>query len=233
MEPFDLFNTAPSRSMRDRVAQHARALLVWIGARRILVAVSVAVAAALGGWWLLHAPEPAVERGLPYASGPAVASGATPPTTEALVPASSAPTAGSVVVHVAGAVRLPGLVELPAGERVDDAVRAAGGALSDADLDALNLAAVLADGQRVYVPRVGEVVTGAVAPDASGPALRINLNTASAEDFDTLPGVGPSLARAVVAYRSVHGPFRRVEDLLSVPGIGRSKLAQFQPLVTV
>lgn len=233
MQPFDLFNQAPQQSTRDRLVRHVRALLVWVGARRILVAVSVVVAAALGGWWLLHAPAPAVERSLPYSSGPGASAVPSSPTTDVpAVPASSSP-ASSVVVHVAGAVRLPGLVRLPGGQRVDDAVRAAGGALSDADLDALNLAAVLMDGQRVYVPRVGEVVSSAVAPDASGPALRINLNTAPAEDFDTLPGVGPSLARAIVAYRAAHGPFRRVDDLLSVPGIGRSKLAQFQSLVTV
>ena len=72
-----------------------------------------------------------------------------------------------------------------------------------------------------------------MAPDSSGPTLRVNLNTGSAEDFDRLPGVGPSLARGIVAFRAAHGPFRRIEDLLSVPGIGTSKLAQFQPLVTV
>jgi competence protein ComEA len=141
-----------------------------------------------------------------------------------------------IFVHVAGAVRHPGLYELPDGSRVNDAVRAAGGPAKDADLDALNLAAKVKDGDKVLVPAKG-AGPDAQVPTAGGPAAGasavINLNTATLDQLETLPGVGPATAQKIIAYRSDHGGFRSVDDLLNVPGIGPRKLDQIRPHVTV
>ena len=235
MEPLEMFRRAPEPSGRDRLVRYLSGLLAWAGARRVVVAVAVVLGAALGGWWLLHAPPPAVEQALPYTPRTSVVPGEPlAPSTAVAVPPAGGSGPSVLVVHVAGAVALPGLVRLMSGSRVDDAVRAAGGALAGADVNALNLAAFLADGTRVYVPRLGEVVAPGVPADGgSGPALRLDLNTATVEQLDTLPGVGPSLARVIVAHRESLGPFRKVDDLLRVAGIGPSKLQQFRSLVRV
>jgi competence protein ComEA len=139
-----------------------------------------------------------------------------------------------VVVDVAGAVQRSGVFRLPAGSRVTDAVRAAGGLGTTADADAVNLAAVLADGQRVYIPRGGEApppegpVVGSTAP--TGP---VNLNTATIDQLDRLPGVGPTTAAAIIAHRQQFGPFGSVDDLSAVKGIGPAKIAALRGLVTV
>ncbi len=149
-----------------------------------------------------------------------------------------------VVVHVAGAVVSPGLVRLPGGGRVADAVERAGGARADADLDRLNLAAPLADGSRVFVPVVGqpEPAVAASAVSAGGgaagggsaiPTVPVDLNTATVEQLDALPGVGPSTAQAIVAYRDEHGRFATVEELEEVRGIGPAKLDGLRGLVSV
>lgn len=150
-----------------------------------------------------------------------------------------------VLVHVAGAVGRPGLVAVPNGARVADAITAAGGPRPDADLDRLNLAAKLADGQRVAVPVRGaaplEPVPGA---DPGNPAPRsaggtgissgpVNVNTASQAELEALPGIGPSLARAIIAEREKRGGFRSVDDLRAVRGIGERRLADLRPLVSV
>lgn len=149
---------------------------------------------------------------------------------------------GEVVVHVAGAVARPGLYRLPGGARVADALEVAGGAASDADVDRVNLAAPVVDGERVYVPRRGEVTAepmpaggsagaaGAGAPERPPPAP-VDLNTATVEQLEALPGVGPSIARAIVEHRTRHGRFRSVDDLLDVRGIGESKLNALRPRV--
>lgn len=157
--------------------------------------------------------------------------GGKPPAPPPLSVASTAGTSaasGSITVHLAGAVRRPGLVEVAIGARVADAVAAAGGAAADADLDALNLAAPLADGQQVVVPRRG--AGAAAAPAGDG---RVRLNQASAEELQTLPGVGPVTAAQIIAHRDQHGPFTAVEDLLDVPGIGEGKLAALRDAVVV
>jgi len=150
----------------------------------------------------------------------------------------------SVTVHVAGAVVRPGVVELPSGSRVIDAVEAAGGARADADLDRLNLAALLTDGQRVAVARAGEpppaLDEGATGgPSGGAPAVGgaaggpVNLNTATQQQLEGLPGVGPVLAQAILRERDRRGGFRRVEDLRGVRGIGEKRFADLRPLVTV
>ena len=166
---------------------------------------------------------------------------------------------GRVTVHVAGAVRRPGVYRLPAGARVDDALRRAGGATPRAALDAVNLAAKLEDGRQVLVPvrapvpAAGPVAGGGAeavggggaAPgggavgragasgSAGGPPVPVNLNTATLEQLDTLDGVGPGIAQRILDYREQHGGFRRVEELGEVPGIGDKRLAALTPLVTV
>lgn len=129
-----------------------------------------------------------------------------------------APAPTTISVHVSGEVTRAGLVSVPAGSRVADALSAAGGATRSADLSAVNLAAPVRDGERVVVPRTGE------APDSGGADSGVDLNMATASELEALPGVGPVLASRIVAHRDDHGFFEAVEDLLDVPGIGEAKL---------
>jgi len=155
----------------------------------------------------------------------------------------TAPTQSGLFVHVAGHVRRPGVYELPVGSRVIDAVDAAGGALGDAMLDALNLARALTDGEQVIVSSRAELEksggsaalgSAAALPNAPGnPAGKVNLNTADVSALDTLPGVGPSTAQKIVAEREANGPFASVEDLGRVSGIGPKRLEQLKDLVCV
>jgi competence protein ComEA len=133
----------------------------------------------------------------------------------------------SITVHVAGAVRSPGLVTLRAGDRVAHAVAAAGGALAVADLSVLNLAATVGDGDQVTVPVKGEQPTASASSGARDDGL-VDVNHASVADLEFLPGVGPVLAQRIFDYRKEHGPFATVEDLLDVPGIGEGKLASLR-----
>ena len=231
MDPDDVIrsNRPPSAVavLRERVI----GWLVWMGWRRIVVGIAVSAASATGAWWLLRGSPPPVERSLPYTSAVA-ANAAGTGTGAGAVPTSSVGDPAIAVVHVAGAVVRSGLVRVPADARVADAIEAAGGVVAGADPDAVNLAARVVDGARIYVPRLGEVVgsgavTGSPVP-ADGP---VDINTADAAAFDSLPGIGPTLARAIVAHRDAHGPFRSVDSLLDVPGIGPAKLEQFRPLV--
>jgi competence protein ComEA len=134
------------------------------------------------------------------------------------------------LVHVAGAVRSPGVYRLRDGERIQDAVRRAGGPRPGADLNAINLAAKVADGQQVVVPRRGTAgaasAGGAAAGEPGGPPQApVSLNTATAEQLDTLDGVGPATASKILEYRRQHGGFRSIEDLGEIPGIGPKRLA--------
>ncbi len=150
------------------------------------------------------------------------------------------PTPGLLRVHVTGAVLAPGVYELPAGSIVLDAITAAGGPLAEADQNALNLARLLRDGEQVLVPRqptAGTPVEGqALSAPAATPATPsgpLNLNTATAAELETLPGIGPALAQNIVDYRAEHGPFAAIEDVLEVPGIGEGKFEAIRDLVTV
>jgi len=135
---------------------------------------------------------------------------------------------GVITIHVAGAVRVPGLVEVYRESRVADAIAAAGGALPHADLRGVNLAAPLSDGQQLVVPSFDE--GGSAAATADG---RVRVNVAGVEELQRLPGVGPVLAERIVAHREAHGPFAAVEDLLDVSGIGEGKLAALREAVLV
>ena len=133
-----------------------------------------------------------------------------------------------LVVDVAGAVRHPGLYRLEQGTRIADAVAIAGGATARADIELVNLAAPLADGEQVVVPKRGAApASGATA----SPTAPLDLNTASLEQLDGLPGIGPTTAQKILDYRQAHGAFHSLEDLDAVPGIGPSRLAQLKGLV--
>ena len=206
-------------------------------------AVVVAVALAAGLLWFWAGVN---HGGVPPASA---APGQSPPEGPPPVPAS--PVAGgataansALAVHVAGAVARPGLYHFPPGSRVADAVARAGGKLPRGDLDRLNLAARLVDGQKVLVTRRGEPTPpdggagGAPAavggdPTDSGPAEPIDLNAADLAALDSLPGIGPATARAILEERSRRGGFRSTRDLLRVPGIGEGRFARLKDRVRV
>ena len=140
-------------------------------------------------------------------------------------------------MHVAGAVNAPGVYQLATGSRVIDAVQVAGGFAVDANPDAVNLAALLADSERIYVPALGElmapVVTAGNGVGTASEVWPININSATAERLVDLPGVGPATAAAIIAYRDQHGPFASVDQLADVRGIGPAKLDAIRALVTV
>jgi competence protein ComEA len=192
-------------------------------------------------------------RGRPAHIAPPATSGVRSAAEAADVPegsavAATAPPAGArpavsgevVLVHVAGAVRRPGLYELAAGARVADAIRAAGGAARRADLDALNLAEQLVDAQKVDVPRRGEqsATTAPTAPPtaAGSPAVDgplVNINTADQAALEAIPDVGPVTAAAILEYRAQIGSFTSIDQLLDVSGIGPVTLENMRPYVTL
>jgi len=143
-------------------------------------------------------------------------------------------TAAMLVVHVSGAVNRPNVYNLAAGSRAIAALEAAGGPLADADLAALNLARVLTDGEQLHIPRRGEVGSATVAPGPQTPNnTRININTASQNELETLPGIGPTRALAIIAYRRQHGAFATPEDLMKVSGIGTKTFEGLKELIRV
>lgn len=195
------------------------------------LALLVAVAIAVVGYtaWLgrpravAEAPT-IVATGMPLPETSAAATAAPSPPTEPAAPAAE------VVVHVTGLVARPGLVRLPVGSRVADAIDAAGGLTRPRAGDSVNLARVLTDGEQVVVGGDAPGPGSAAAP--STPAV-LDLNTSTAEQLDALPGVGPVLAGRIVAWRAANGPFRSVEELGEVAGIGESILGQVRALVRV
>jgi competence protein ComEA len=144
------------------------------------------------------------------------------------------PAPALIRVHVSGAVRQPDVYELPPGSIVKDAVEAAGGPTGDANLDGVNLAVELRDQQQVYVPRRGE--TNPMVPAVGGGGAAggpININTATAAELETLPGIGPKTAQTIVEYREANGPFETIEDIMDVPGIGEGTFEKIKGSITV
>jgi len=156
-----------------------------------------------------------------------------PETLEIVAPEPTlAPTAAPLIVHVSGAVLRPGVYSLPAGARWEAAIAAAGGLTDDAQVDVLNLAAPVADGQRVHIPAIGETPPTDLAPAAaaeSGAVVRINHATAA--QLEALPCVGPAIAQRIIDYREVNGPLQSLAALDQVKGIGPACLAELEPLV--
>lgn len=201
-------------SLRDRLSALSRAELAGL---------ALVVAVTLGGaglWYVRSLPRPVEVR-----------------TTEAPVPsgapAHASPEPTILIVDVAGWVRRPGVYEFHEGDRVIDAIEAAGGARRGASLASLNLAMPLVDGTQVLVPRT--VAGGASGAVASGSASmgKVNINTATASELEALPGVGEVIAQRIVDYRTANGPFGSVDELIDVSGIGESTLASMRELVTV
>jgi competence protein ComEA len=151
------------------------------------------------------------------------------------------PTPLPIKIDISGAVAQPGLYELPAGSRVQDAILAAGGLLPEADTSALNLAAPLEDGTRIYIPSQRPTAPPAapksstVPPDAADPAPTglINLNTATLEELDSLPGIGPAIAQRIIDYRTANGLFATIENLQNVKGIGPATFEKLKDKITV
>lgn len=209
------------------LADHLDAVLVRIDSLRdrpsLSIGVGVAVVAVvLGGWWVGRPGRPApVEAAIPLAA-------------TTTIQGSSTTSPERLLIHVAGEVKSPGIVILEPGARVIDAVEAAGGPTATADVHQLNLAAPLVDGLQVRVPAEGETIVSpfGVVPDnvSTGP---VDINAATPSQLETLPGIGPSLASAIVDWRQEHGPFATVEQLLDVPGIGPSKLESLADHVIV
>lgn len=236
---------APPRRVGDAIS----AWLAWFGLSRLVLSACCVGVVVVGVAWLIRSPPPPTEAGLPFATTTTGLSAGTLPVPDRdPVDWNSGnvavdPTVSKLVVHVAGAVARPGVYELGSDERVDAAIIAAGGPTLEADLDGLNLAAILGDGQRIYVPRDGEVdpaavasggpPTGAAGATVTAPPSPIDVNTATADELQTLPGIGPATAAAIVDDRERNGPFASVADLERVPGIGPAKLAAIADSVTV
>ena len=223
--------------------------LKWFGISRMIGSVLSVAFVGVAGWWLVQVPPPPPEASLSFASTTVAAN------TTIGVSASSINTTPQIItVHVAGAVKNPGVYRLKYGSRINDGLVAAGGATSAANLDVINLATVLNEGEQIYVPKRGEkphVITnrpqaGGVggAAGAGGAAgvggatngaasQQININLASVVELEQLPGVGPATAKAIVAYREKFGAFLKVEDLLKVRGIGPAKLSEILPRARV
>ncbi|HET6166058.1 MAG TPA: ComEA family DNA-binding protein [Marmoricola sp.] len=198
-----------------------------------VLAVVAAVALAVTAFLVVRA-KPTV-RPVPQAhTSPASGPSATP-AGPASPPASGATPSGSVVVDVAGKVRRPGVATLPAGSRVVDAIRRAGGARPGVDLTSLNLARVLTDGEQILVgePAAGGVAASASSQPGAAADTLVNLNTATLDQLDTLPGVGPVTAQKILDWRTSHGSFTAIDELLEVDGIGEKTLADMAPHLTL
>jgi len=224
------------RALRDR----AMYWIAFVGPRRLAIG-TVATCVALVMLWLLVRPSaPPLESVVPQVSG-----------AETVNSAASVSAPSTLTVHVAGAVKKPGVYVLSSTARVVDAVTAAGGPLTSADLEGINLAQTLVDTEQIYIPprsrrttpvtvaprlKPSRSTTPSTAPGSSGSTAGstvLNLNTATASELDALPGVGPATAKAIIDHRTKKGPFTKVEDLLNVAGIGPSKLAALRDQVAV
>jgi len=245
----------PGRHASRRVPRSPRGPALG-GAHLAVLALVVGVTLAVTAWLVLAGraePEPLPE--MAPAAGPLVPSAATPardPAVDPVDPAGSSDTAGSadtagspdtagapapLVVDVAGRVRRPGIVELPPGSRVVDALEAAGGPRRGVELTSLNLARPVVDGEQILVGVPGPSGVGAAAAPGAAPGAAagplVDLNTADLTTLETLPGVGPVTAQAILDWRVEHGGFTAVEELLEVDGIGDATLADLAPHVTI
>jgi len=231
---------APAATRPERLRVRLR---VGVGGAIVLalVALVVTVLVSAFGQQTSRSVPPAGAADTASASASAGAS-TTPPATDAPSPGSTSGTV-TVFVHVLGAVASPGVVELPDGSRVLDAIAAAGGLTATADPAGANLARRVTDGEQIYLPQQGELPPGPPAAAATGPAgsaeagapavAIVNLNSATPADLETLPRIGPAMAQRIVDYRTTNGPFRSVDDLRNVTGIGDKTFEALRDLVRV
>ena len=246
----------------EHVRERLKAAIDWYGPARAFATVGSILAVCVGAWWLLRAPAPPLENSLPFAASSStiqVGASLVPSTSMPFGPMSMS--GFDITVHVVGAVLAPGVYTLRSGSRVVDAVEAAGGVSTDADTASVNMALPLADADQVFIPSRGAThatrptagptakrtnpthptvpqaiaaaTTVAMAPGAQVGSGIVNINTADSEALESLPGVGPSTAKAIIAHRQANGPFGKVDDLLNVKGIGDGKFADMKPFVTV
>ena len=239
--------------------RHRREVAASDGGRRRLsaqhlavVALAVAALVTLAAWWALRSvpqadPVPlSVARSVPTPTGPPAGSTAPDPGTPPVgveagdVPVSASAQSTGLVVDVAGKVRRPGIVELPAGSRVIDALAAAGGARPGVDTADLNLARPLVDGEQIVVgldvPSAPSGSAGGVPPAVGSTTAAppsVDINTADQTELETLPGIGPVTAQSILAWRTENGLFSSVDQLLDVSGIGEATLADIEPFVHV
>lgn len=204
-----------SAGPRDRALGRLRELIDFWGSGRLVATAVAALSVTAAGIWLLSPSRPPVEAAIPTYS----------PTADSTEPRAGEPIV-RVTVHVAGAVKRPGVYRLDAGSRVHEAIDAAGGPTAEADTDRVNLAAPLVDGAQVRLPEFGEIA--ADWSDAEGP---VNINSADAATLEGLPGIGPSLARAIIDERERSGPFGGVDDLDRVSGLGPVRIDALRDLV--
>jgi competence protein ComEA len=234
------------------VHQRLTDLIRWIGFSRILASAFGVIVMVVGVWWVVRVPPPPPEATIPFASSTIAVGLVTPGLGNEARPASAV---ARITIYVSGEVVKPGVYVLLPTARIIDALQAAGGATSAADLVVVNLAAPLVDAAQVFIPRIGStprvklprpraginlptagsVVVGSGSGSGSGSAVPgiVDLNNASLSDLDSLPGVGPSTAQAIIDYRVANGPYASVDDLLNVRGIGPSKLAAMRVRVRV
>ena len=200
---------------RDRALGRLRELIDFWGSGRLVATAVAALSVTAAGIWLLSPSRPPVEAAIPTYS----------PTADSTEPRAGEPIV-RVTVHVAGAVKRPGVYRLDAGSRVHEAIDAAGGPTAEADTDRVNLAAPLVDGAQVRLPEFGE--SAADWSENGGP---VNINSADAATLEGLPGIGPSLARAIIDERERSGPFGGVDDLDRVSGLGPVRIDALRDLV--
>ena len=225
-----------------------QATIKWFGLSRLVGSILSLIAVALAGWWLLRVPPPPPEDSIPIASTATTLSFAvSSPQTIELATELDKKLVKELTVHIAGAVKTPGVYQLHVGARINDGVVAAGGATAQADLDSVNLAMLLSEGEQIYIPKRNEKPHIIVQPrftssnnlNSSNSAtnnelqISININTATAIELEQLAGVGPSTAKAIIEFRQKNGGFKTVEDLLNVRGIGPAKLSEILPQARV
>ena len=241
--------------VHDRLPPTLQGSVGLTSAHLTVVSLLVAAALAVAAWWVLQADGPGtvvpavVQPSSEPMASPLVAIAGSAPASPVIGPSVVAQTPGAVspsppggakiIIDIAGKVRRPGIATLPAGSRVADALRAAGGARGGVSLTALNLARVLVDGEQILVgirPPAGVAAPAASAPviAPSGlPSELVNLNIADQVELETLPGVGPVTAQAILTWRTENGAFSAVDELLEVSGIGDATLAEMAPFVTI
>jgi competence protein ComEA len=223
----------------QKLLRRLRQWVAFIGPQRILAGGGTAIVLAGLAWFVLKPSPVPIDAYVPRV------------TTVSAMPSTVPPSI--ITVHVAGGVKNPGVYRLSSSARVVDAVASAGGALRSADLESINLAQTITDTEQIYIPikkvsrprvttaprlrpqRTTPTTVPVIIDGNTGaqPDRLINLNTATASELDSLTGVGPSTAKAIIAYRSKKGLFSKVEDLLNVPGIGPAKLTALRDQVTV
>lgn len=215
----------PAVALRERLDALSRAELAG------LVVVIVVTIAGAGLWYVRSLPRPVDVAMSAAPAAPSAARSGVPGSASV----SASATAAQLVVDVAGLVRRPGVYSFPPGSRVIDAIRRAGGPLPRAELGSLNLAAPLMDGTQIVVSdgSVAPASGASGAPGTGGAGAPVNINSASESELEALTGVGPVTANAIIQYRTEHGPFATVDDLLNVSGIGPATLEELRSQVTV